>query len=185
MAIHLNGKSKLSQALKLHPDVLEYVISLNPHDFNRLRNPLMRRLMPPRISLDRIAAMVQKPVGELLLEIHKAAGINLSTEEQVELGGETGRTPDPSQSPEKRPEWTKDRSPLIVDLLPADERLDEDPMVPIYKALKANDPGTVILIKHKWEPQPLFDVWDKGGIEYYSERKGPDEWHIFIRKNKS
>ena len=182
MSIHVTGKSKLSHALKLHADVLEYVISLNPHDFKRLRNPLMRRLMPPRISLNRIAAMVQKPVGELLLEIHKAAGINLTTEEHAELIGETGKTLDPSRSPENRPEWAKDRSPVVVDLLPADERLDEDPMVPIYKALKENDPGTMILIKHKWEPQPLFDIWDKAGIEYYSERKGPDEWHIFIRK---
>ena len=127
----------------------------------------------------------EKPVGKLLLEIHKAAGINLTTEEHAELGGETGNTPEPSRSPENRPGWATDGSPVIVDLLPADDRLDEDPMVPIYNALKANDPGTVILIKHKWEPQPLFDVWDKGGIEYYSERTGPDEWHIFIRKIKN
>ena len=41
MAKLLNAKSKLSTVLKIHPDILEYVISLNPHDFERLRNPLM------------------------------------------------------------------------------------------------------------------------------------------------
>ena len=69
MPIAVTGASKLSKALQLHEDVLEYVISLNPHDFERLRNPLMRRLMPPRISLARIARMTDTP--DLLVRIHE------------------------------------------------------------------------------------------------------------------
>ena len=42
--------TRLKEALDLDPRVAEYVISLNPHDFERLRNPLMRRLMAPRIT---------------------------------------------------------------------------------------------------------------------------------------
>ena len=37
MAILVDGESRLSQALALHPDVLEYVVGLNPHDFRRLQ----------------------------------------------------------------------------------------------------------------------------------------------------
>ncbi len=36
MAIQVNGTAKFSEALKLHPDVLAYIGSLNPHDFQRL-----------------------------------------------------------------------------------------------------------------------------------------------------
>ncbi|MBE2223127.1 MAG: hypothetical protein IAF02_16415 [Anaerolineae bacterium] len=48
--MELTPQSKLSKALTLHADVLPYIISLNPHDFERLNNPLMRQLMPPRIT---------------------------------------------------------------------------------------------------------------------------------------
>ncbi len=46
--MELTAETRLNRALDLHPDVLEYVTLLNPHDFERLRNPLMRWLMPPR-----------------------------------------------------------------------------------------------------------------------------------------
>ena len=46
--MELTAETRLNRALDLHPDVLEYVTLLYPHDFERLRNPLMRWLMPPR-----------------------------------------------------------------------------------------------------------------------------------------
>ncbi len=61
MSIEVDESSKLSKALRLHPDVLDYIVSLNPHDFKRLYNPLMRRMMPPRISLARVAEMTGTP----------------------------------------------------------------------------------------------------------------------------
>ena len=54
----VDGDSKLSRALKLHPDVLEVVVALNPHDFVRLRNPFMRKLMAPRITLKSVKEMI-------------------------------------------------------------------------------------------------------------------------------
>lgn len=39
--------TRLKEALGLDPRVVDYIVSLNPHDFQRLRNPLMRRLMSP------------------------------------------------------------------------------------------------------------------------------------------
>ena len=66
MAILVDENARLSKALELHPDVLDYIVSLNPHDFKRLHNPLMRKLMPPRIRLKRIAAMTGTPIAELM-----------------------------------------------------------------------------------------------------------------------
>ncbi len=45
-----------------------------------------------------------------------------------------------------------------------------------------NPVGTVILIKHKWEPQPLYDVWDRVGVEHFTTQIGDDEWWIVVRK---
>ncbi|NJO85276.1 MAG: DUF1858 domain-containing protein, partial [Blastochloris sp.] len=66
MSLTINAHTRLSRVLNLDPRVVDYIVSLNPHDFQRLHNPMMRRFMSPRISLGRIAAMVNMPVDELL-----------------------------------------------------------------------------------------------------------------------
>ena len=175
MPIAVTGTSKLSKALQLHEDVLEYVISLNPHDFERLRNPLMRRRMPPRISLARIARMTDTP--DLLLRIHEVAGIGLTDAERAELGGYDSE-PD---AHEPLPGWVTEKPVATVDLLASDARLDTDPMSPIMRAMKAAAPGEVVLIKHKWEPQPLYDIWDKIGVAHCATQVGTDEWWVYIR----
>lgn len=187
MSTIMDGNSRLSKALDLHPAVLEYIISLNPHDFARLRNPLMRRLMPPRIKLKRVAVMAGVTVARLLTEIHRIAGKEL-TPQDVEIISESDNEPssrlERNHSDSWRPAWVDSAAPVVVDLLPSDERLDTDPVRPISLAIKSNPANTTILIKHKWEPQPLYDVWAKCGVEHFAEQRGPNEWWIYVRKNE-
>jgi hypothetical protein len=182
MPIAVTGASKLSKALQLHDDVLEYVIALNPHDFVRLRNPLMRRLMPPRISLARIAKMTVTP--DLLIRIHEIAGISLTDVERAELQDHPDTVEAEPHAP--LPDWITDSPAQTIDLLESDERLDADPMSPIMRAMKAAKPGEVVLIKHKWEPQPLYDIWDKIGVAHCAIKVGPpdgtSEWWVYIRR---
>ena len=52
-----NTNTQLHKALDLRPQVLVSIVSLNPHEFRRLHNPLMPRIMLPRIRLGRLANM--------------------------------------------------------------------------------------------------------------------------------
>lgn len=157
--------TRLKKALDLDPRVVDYVVSLNPHDFERLRNPLMRKFMAPRITLARVAAMAQVPVDELLDHISSLGDVS------VEYGE---RDQQPPRTPQEPPPWLAglDTTNIrTVDLLSLDDALDGDPMLPIAKGIKSLPPGEVLLIRHRWEPQPLYDVWDKmGGLEWFSER---------------
>lgn len=172
----MNGDTKLSVALASNPAVLEYVISLNPHDFERLRNPLMRKVMPVRITLRRIANMAGIPEQELLDNINRLAGQPLEAvdHDRAPVKVSTSQAPYWMESvDEKKIGW--------VDVLEGDERLD-DPMPPINTAVNALKLGEVVGIKHKWEPQPLFDIWDMRGLDYWTRQVSPDEWHIFVHK---
>lgn len=187
MTIRVNESSKLSDALKLHPAVLDYIVSLNPHDFTRLHNPLMRKLMPPRITLGRIAVMTQTPVLTLLQAIHDRAESPLIEADLIRLADRLtdATTPTLPSNPEAPPAWIQNPTAEVVDLLEHDSRLDADPMPPISRALKRVQPGQIVLVKHMWEPQPLYDIWRKVGVEYYAMQHDTDEWWIYLRKTPS
>jgi uncharacterized protein (DUF2249 family) len=68
-----------------------------------------------------------------------------------------------------------------INLLPLDEMLG-DPLPPIVVAIKNMPPGGVLGIKHHWEPQPLYDIWQKMQLEWFARQAGPEEWHIFVYK---
>lgn len=169
--------TRLKEALGLDPRVVDYIVSLNPHDFQRLRNPLMRRLMSPRITLSRVAVMAGMPVGELLEGVAALGGVAVKDERREQ--------PLP-QSPEEEPLWVSETDPAkirTVDLLPLDDALEADPMLPVMREIKALFPGEVLLIKHRWEPQPFYDVWTKmGNLEWFAEQVGDDEWRILVRR---
>lgn len=177
--MQLTPQIKLSRALLLHSDVLPYIISLSPHDFERLNNPLMRQLMPPRITLARVAAMVDRPVEEIIQGIYDAAKIERA--DNIVFDDMSSSLP---ANPEKPPVWVTDDVVAVVDLLESDQRLDTDPFVPLFPALKQAAVSDVILLKHKWEPQPLYDVWQKLGVEYFSEQQSQNEWWVYLRKTR-
>ena len=182
MQIKLNGQTRLKQALDAIPGALDYTVSLNPRDFKRLFNPFMRKYMSPRISLERVAAMAGTPLSEMLAELHRLAGEPPAVLAEDESTRTTG-SPLP-QSPATPPGWMKlAEHPDFhwINLLPLDETLG-DPLPPIIVAIKNMPPGGAIGIKHRWEPQPLYDIWRKMQLEWYACQFGPEEWHIFIYK---
>jgi hypothetical protein len=47
--------------------------------------------------------------------------------------------------------------------------------------VKGLSPGDVLLVKHRWEPQPFYDVWTgMGGLEWYAEFVDEREWWIWV-----
>ncbi len=172
----LSPDTRLKKALDLDPRVVDYVVSLNPRDFERLRNPLMRRLMAPRITLGRVAAMARVPVTELLDYIGALGDVTVEYDQRHQ----------PPQSPQEPPHWLTALNTgeiQTIDLLPLDDELAGDPMLPVAKGVKLLSPDETLLVKHRWEPQPLYDVWYKtGGIEWFSKQVEEDEWWIWVHR---
>jgi len=162
------------------PGALEYIVSLRPHDFQRLENPTLRRYMAPRISLGRVAAIAGIPVEELLARLVELSGGTVAADALVEDSMA-------AKSPLIPPEWMREVDTERihrVDVLPIDEA-HGDPIPPINTAVRRMSPGSVLMIRHRWEPQPLYDIWQKMGIEWFSEQASADEWHVFVHKPES
>ena len=179
VSLRLTADTRLSQVLEASPAALEYVVGLNPHDFARLRNPVLRRYMASRISLRRVAAMAGLTPAELL------QGLS-GTDPDLLVGESTVAEPTPltPASPAERPAWLRAVQPDAihwVDELPVDD-VGGDPFPSISLAVRQLAPGGVLGIRHRWEPQPLYDVWSKMGLDWFAEPAGPEGWRIFVRR---
>ncbi len=176
----MNGKTRLSEALAASPDVLEYVISLNRHDFERLRNPLLQKVMPPRISLSRVAAIAKVSEKEFLAKLNELAGLNVDDDDEI---FDSAKEVLP-QSPAEKPAWmlNVDADSIVwVDVTAIDDK-QGDPMPPINIAINTSQPGNVIGIRHRWEPQPFYDIWHSRGFEFWSEQIAHNLWQIYVRR---
>ena len=174
----ISGETRLSQVLGDVPGALDYIISLNPHDFERLRHPVLRRYMSPRISLRRVAAIAEVPEERLLSDLARLA-------EGLPVEPPTHAPPQRQARP--LPSWLQDVDPAAipwVDVVPIDE-VSGDPFPPISLAVKQLPPGGVLGIRHRWEPQPLYDIWAKMNLEWFAQRIGEHEWYIFVHRPQS
>lgn len=180
----ITGETRLNIALDNIPGAVEYIVSLSPHDFARLNNPLMRKLMSPRISLRRVAAMAGMSEAELLEHLAALGGdVEVRTAAPVGLTAPLTSPQSPAAPPAWMAEVTDDRIPW-VDLLPIDDT-QGDPFAPISIAVKKMAAGTVVGVRHRWQPQPFYDVWTRMGIAWFARQVADDEWYIYVYKPPS
>ena len=177
----ITGETRLNTVLDALPGALDYIVALNPHDFTRLHNPVMRKVMSPRITLRRVAAMAGLPEEQLLKGLAALGG-----DVSVRVGASAGLLAPATapQSPPTPPAWmdrVTDANLTWVDLLPLDDA-HGDPFPPVSLAVKAMPADSVIGIRHRWQPQPLYDVWARMGLQGFARQVAPDEWHIYVYK---
>jgi Uncharacterized conserved protein (DUF2249) len=177
MPLRIDHSTRLSAIIDLDPRVVEYIVSLDPDNFNRLHNAHMRRLMASRIMLGRIAAMSNRPINDLLSDLAHIIGAEAALSEPGVVY---------PHSPASPPDWIVEvdvEKATIIDLLPFAHTLEGDVLPTVTRAVKQLPIGEALLIKHHWEPQPLYDIWDKmGGLDWYAEQLEASEWWVWIKR---
>ncbi|MDH4198703.1 MAG: DUF438 domain-containing protein, partial [Candidatus Aminicenantes bacterium] len=88
--MRLTGKTRLEEALKAYPFLLESLPAFNPK-FEKLRHPLLRKTLGRVASLGQVAALGDVPVAKLLAAI--AAEVKRVTGETLPVDGGGGAEP--------------------------------------------------------------------------------------------
>ncbi len=183
----INANTKISKILNQHPDALEAIISINPK-FEKLRNPLLRKLMAARTSI----GMASK-IGEF------------SVEKFFDKLQPLGFEPDREAAPESNME--KPKLPAFFNSVKPEQIIDfdvrpiieagEDPLSPIVAKVKSIPKGGVLKIINTFEPTPLISLLKKQGfesfvdmiddqlIETYFYKKGDEALNIDEKENNS
>ena len=153
----INANTKISKILKQNPEALEAIISINPK-FEKLRNPLLRKLMAARTSI----GMASK-IGGLSVEKF--------FEKLQPLGFEPDRKAEQEVHKEKPtlPAFFSSLNPdqiIELDVRPIIEA-GEDPLSLIVEKVKSIPKGSALKIMNSFEPTPLISLLKKQGFESY------------------
>ena len=173
--ITINANTKIAAILKQHPDALEAIISISPK-FNKLRNPLLRKLMASRTSINMAS---------------KVAGCQLSDffEKLKPLGFVPDKTAaiEKNEIPESVPPFIqniKDVEVVELDVRPVIES-GKDPFNIIMGKIKQLQNGEVLKLVNSFEPVPLIQILSKQGFEYYVENIDESQVNTFFHKTTS
>ena len=155
----INDHTKIAAILKQCPAALDAIVSLSPR-FEKLRNPVLRKLMAGRTSL----AMASKIGGCTVQEfftILESLGFTVEPVSSLLVHNENSI---PGLSKQLN---TSDI--IELDVRPVLEKND-DPLKLIMEYTRALKPGQVLKIINSFEPAPLMNLLKKQGFESFTEK---------------
>ncbi|MEO5499858.1 MAG: DUF2249 domain-containing protein [Ginsengibacter sp.] len=173
----INADTKIAHLIKQNPEALEAIISIAPK-FEKLRNPLLRKLMAGRTSI----GMACKIVGLDTSRFY---------EKLKPLGFEEGEITSPSKkenSQNVRPSFFRVLTPDKITELDVRDILEnkQDPLPLISKTVKTISKGHAMKLINSFEPTPLIALLGKQGFESFTETISPDitETYFYRRDNE-
>ncbi|HUZ60177.1 MAG TPA: DUF2249 domain-containing protein [Hanamia sp.] len=168
----INSNTKIAKILKQNPEALEAIISINPK-FEKLRNPLLRKLMAARTSI----GMASKIGGfdvERFFEKLQPLGFEIDRETAPEANKEKPKLPAFFNS--IKPEQITD-----FDVRPIMDA-GKDPLTLIVDKVKSIPKGGVLKIINSFEPTPLISLLKKQGFEAFVDTIDVQEVDTYFYK---
>ncbi|HRP02424.1 MAG TPA: DUF2249 domain-containing protein [Candidatus Kapabacteria bacterium] len=155
----INVNTKIGYILKQHPDALEAIISISPK-FNKLRNPLLRKLMASRTSINMASKIGGCSVDDFF---EKLQALGFVVDRSVGADEDSGNAP--------IPDFMKNVSTDNVIELDVRPMLNEgkDPLYLIREKVKDLTPKQVLKLLNSFEPIPLIELLKNQGFESYTE----------------
>lgn len=156
--ITINANTKIAALIKQHPDALETIISISPK-FEKLRNPVLRKLMAGRASI----SMASKMSGcslQTFYEKLKPLGFKMD-ENTTTVSEEKKLVPHFMSTMQKDQVVELDVRPVITS--------GKDPLSIITQKVKTIKAGQVLKIINSFEPIPLMKLLEKQGFEVFAD----------------
>lgn len=172
----INEQTKIAVLIKHNPAALEAIVPLSP-DFNKLRNPVLRKLMAGRTSIGMAAKIggctpddFFKALSPLGFEVDAKPALVKQSELQVPV-----------------PEILKHLEPeqlIALDVRPV-LASGQDPLELIQKKIKELLPGQVLQIINSFEPTPLILLLRKQGLASFVNRISKDQIETYFYKTSA
>jgi uncharacterized protein (DUF2249 family) len=159
----INAATKIASLLKHDIRAMDAIISISPR-FEKLRNPLLRKLLAGRTTI----AMASKIGG---------CTVDDFMEQLEPLGFETEERPRGEHDVHVTlPAWLLNKTKQEIEELDVRPVLDagQDPLKQILVTLRVLPKGRVLKIINTFEPTPLISMVEKKGFASYVEAEAED-----------
>ena len=159
MMMTINAHTRIGTILKHNPGALDAIVSINPR-FEKLRNPVLRKLMAGRASIAMAAKIAGCTVQDFFTKLEP-------------LGFQVDAIKDSNSAREVKelPVFLKNIEPakiINLDVRPVLEA-GEDPLQLILEKFRSLVPGQVLVITNSFEPVPLMKLLKKQGFESFAD----------------
>lgn len=168
----INANTKIAAVLKQHPDAMDAIISISPK-FNKLKIPLLRKVMAPRTSIAMASKIAACSVNDFF---DKLEPLGFPIDRAVEADDTSINNDLPSFMQKISPENTVD-----LDVRPEIEA-GNDPLSLIMKKTKEMKAGQVLKLVNSFEPTPLIQLLEKRGFASHTETVDDSLVHTFFYK---
>jgi len=148
--------------------LIDLFVSFSPH-FERLRNPVMRRVVAGMVTVEQAATIGGVPTATVLDALNAALGIAPAAATDT-----SDATPTPPSTMHRRP---SDRIVVEVDVR-EDLRAGREPFLRIMSALRTVG-DDLLRIRATFEPVPLVSVLAQRGFECETEQHAADDWSLW------
>lgn len=170
----ISGKTKVSEVIKYNKEAINTFASLNPL-FKKLRNPILRKVLAPRVTLSEASDIGKCELSEMLKALEK---IGFETE-NVGIDIITDLNSDKMKAAEFNA-FLEDCLIKTLDVRPILAK-NEDPFLIIQKALKACNRQEALEVVADFKPLPLIKLQEKNGFDcYHYEENGVH--HTFFKQ---
>ena len=156
--IFINANTKIAAIIKQHPDALEAIISISPK-FEKLRNPILRKLMAGRTSISMACTMGGCSMHSFY---EKLKPLGFQMDESIKpVVVKSKELPSFITTLQKDKLITVDVRPLLA--------TGNDPLTMITEKVKILKEGEVLKIINTFEPLPLMKLLEKQGFDVYAD----------------
>ncbi|GAA4751121.1 DUF2249 domain-containing protein [Flavisolibacter ginsenosidimutans] len=152
----INADTKIAPILKQNASALEAIVSISPK-FEKLRNPLLRKLMAGRTTLAEASRLGGCSMDDFFKKL-EPLGFEIDRNTNA-VDGAKKPVPAFVASLKKQQVIELDVRPVISS--------GSDPLNVIMEKVKSVKPGDVLKIINTFEPTPLIRLLEKKGFESY------------------
>ena len=166
----IDQDTKISKILEEFPQAVDVIAEINTH-FNKLKNPILRKFLAPRVCV-KDAAKIGGVSVQVFLEKLKEKGFTVAFPEsdEVEVVAVAAFKVDTQHT-------------TILDVRPVIQS-GADPFSQIMAAVKALPNDRILEVINVFEPIPLIDVLKKKGFESWTQVVSKEEYHTFFKKTE-
>jgi len=173
--MQISASTKISTLIKENEGVIEVIASINKH-FKKLKNPFLRKMLAPRVSIADAARVGGVPVCVMIDKL-RDFGFEVEDACLCEEDAEFKESMNIKNKNTMRKETIVDLDvrPILAGGV--------DPFEAIMAKLKTINDSDTLRIINTFEPIPLLNILKKKGYDYQTERPEAGVVHTYLEKS--